>query len=342
MIGPFPNPPAFSRGRVDAQCFASRLLHANPWNDPTARDLFVYLPPGYGKSEERYPVVLLLAGFTGNGERMLARGLTELSIAARIDRLLERGCPPFIAVLPDCMTTLGGSQYVDSPALGSYASYLVEEVRRFVDGRYRTTGRWGVAGKSSGGFGALHLAMAFPGVFEAVACHSGDMGFDLCYLEDIAGTVRALRAAGGVRPFLSAFWQKPDLGSDDFHALNILCMACAYASHRVAGNFPARLPVDVETGVVDFAVLESWRVYDPIDRLDSDDARQALRTLRLLHVDCGDRDEHLLHLGARRFVRGLADAGIAHTYEEFPGGHRATTHRYDVSLPRLARVLSQA
>ena len=60
---------------------------------------------------------------------MLARTLTEHSLATRCDRWIADGqCPPFIAVLPDCMTYLGGSQFVDSPAIGSYASHLMTEV----------------------------------------------------------------------------------------------------------------------------------------------------------------------------------------------------------------------
>ena len=35
-----------------------------------------------------------------------------------------------ILVMPDCFTRYGGSQYVDSPALGRYASYLTEELVR--------------------------------------------------------------------------------------------------------------------------------------------------------------------------------------------------------------------
>ena len=41
---------------------------------------------------------------------------------------------PFIAVLPDCMTYLGGSQFVDSPAIGAYASHLMTEVVPIVGG----------------------------------------------------------------------------------------------------------------------------------------------------------------------------------------------------------------
>ena len=41
---------------------------------------------------------------------------------------------------------------------------------------------------------------------------------------------------------------------------------------------------------------------------------------------------HHLQLGARIYTRRLRELGIAHTYEEFEGGHRNTAHRYEVSL----------
>jgi enterochelin esterase family protein len=337
MIGPFPNLPLAARGRVVALTSRAPALAGNPWNDPPERDVFVYTPPGYDADDARYPAVLVLPGFASAGEKLLARGLTERSIAARIDHLLAAGTPPFLAVLPDCMTSVGGSQYIDSPVLGPYASYLRHDVLSLVDTGFRTTGRWGVAGKSSGGFGALRLAMSFPGAFEAVACHSGDLGFDLCYLEDIAAAVRAIGRVGTAADFVHAFWRKQSPGRDDFAAMNILCMSAAYARERIEAPFPARLPMDPALGAVDFAVLESWRAHDPIERVVLEG--EGLSSLRLLWIDCGDRDEHLLHLGARRLVERLKELDIAHRYEEFPGGHRGTSHRYDVSLPALVRVL---
>jgi len=65
----------------------------------------------------------------------------------------------------------------------------------------------------------------------------------------------------------------------------------------------------------------------------------ALRSLRLLYVDCGTKDEFHLHHGARRFVRELSKLGIAHHYEEFDDGHMNVPYRYDTSLPMLARAL---
>ncbi len=337
MIGPFPNVPLAERGRVVALTSLAPALGGNAWGDPSERDLFVYVPPGYDATDARYPAVLVLPGFASVGEKLLARGLGELSIATRIDRLLANGTPPFLAVLPDCMTSLGGSQYIDSPVLGPYASYLRHDVLALVDTEFRTTGRWGVAGKSSGGFGALRLAMSFPGVFDAVACHSGNLGFDLCYLEDIPAAVRAIHRVGTPAEFVSAFWEKPSPGRDDFAAMNILCMSAAYATEKIAGPFPARLPVDVRTGVVDFAVLDAWRAHDPIERVVTEGV--GLSSLRLLRIDCGESDEHLLQLGARRFTARLRDLDIAHEYEEFRGGHRGTSHRYDLSLPAMVRSL---
>jgi enterochelin esterase family protein len=67
----------------------------------------------------------------------------------------------------------------------------------------------------------------------------------------------------------------------------------------------------------------------------------ALQGLDLLFLDAGAWDEYHLQLGARRLVHQLQALDIAHEYDEFPGGHRGTTWRYDVSLPKLARALTR-
>jgi enterochelin esterase-like enzyme len=324
------------------QCLSHRseLLVGNPFGDPHIRDLFVYTPPGYSDTGPPLPAVMILPGYTGMGEKLLARGLTDISIATRIDRLILNGSPPFIAVFPDCMTTLGGSQYVDSPGLGAYASYLVEEIRPHVDGLLRTSGRWGVVGHSSGGFGALHLAMSAPGAFQAVACHAGDMGFDLCYLSEFAPAVRAVQRAGGIKAFIGDFWAKRHLGGDDIAAMSLLCLSCAYSPDPSAEPVPARLPVDFETGAVDFDVLQSWMALDPLVRVEQAECIAALQSLDLLFIDAGSKDEYNLHLGARRLSGRLQAHGVAHIYEEFDGGHRGSAWRYGVSLAHAAEALS--
>lgn len=337
MPHPFPNLPPNQRGTVHTLRIRSEALAGNPWGDPVERDLYVYTPPGH--DGRGLPALMVLAPFSGTGEKLLARGLSDVSIATRFDRLIAQGCPPFVAVLPDCMTTLVGSQYVDSPGIGRYATYVAEEVRAFVADRFQA-GPWGVLGRSSGGFGALSVAMDFPGTFEAAASHAGDMGFDLAYLGDLSPAVTGVRLLGGLEGFVEAFWAENSPPGPAFAAMNVLCMACAYSPDPSARPIPARLPVDFQTGAVDFDVLRSWQRLDPVVRVEEPAAQDALGSLRLLFLDAGDRDEYHLQLGLRRFASRLSAAGVAHVHEEFRGGHRGTNHRYDVSIPRLVSALS--
>jgi len=339
MPSPFPNLPPDQRGTVHLLRVVSDALRDNPWADPHERDLHVWTPPGWTPDGPPLPALLVLAPFSGTGEKLLARGLTEESIATRLDRLHAQGCPPVIAVLPDAMTSLVGSQYVDSPGLGAYATYVTEDVRSAVAARLPLTGRWGALGRSSGGFGALHLAMSHPGSFAAVASHAGDMGFDLAYLGDVPAAVTGVEMLGGLDGFVSAFWSRYDLPGPAFAAMNVLCLSCAYTPDPDASPIPARLPVDFDTGAVDLEVFDAWSAFDPVVRAADPAARDALAALDLLFLDAGTRDEYHLQRGLRRFVSRLDAHGVDFEHEEFPGGHRGTSYRYDISIPRLARAL---
>ena len=93
-----------------------------------------------------------------------------------------------------------------------------------MDRTYRTLPRRahrGVMGKSSGGYGALALAMRHPDVFGAVASHSGDMYFDYCYRPDIPRAIDLYRAAGGVEAWLRAFEAAPRKTTEHLHGLDV-------------------------------------------------------------------------------------------------------------------------
>src|SRR5579871_4747745 len=146
------------RGEVTVLSIESELLKKNPLGDPSTREVPVYLPAAYAASaEKRFPVVYVLAGFTGTG-RMLTNvpAFDEALAPDRLDRLIAEGMPPVIAVFPDCSTKYGGSQYLDSPATGPYMSHVVQELVPEIDRRFRTIpdrDARAVIGKSSGGFG---------------------------------------------------------------------------------------------------------------------------------------------------------------------------------------------
>src|SRR3989442_7953837 len=165
------------RGTIRSEPIESSVLRGNLPGDPEARDLYLYLPPGYERGSERYRVAWCLSGFTGRGRMLLNDSPWMPGIGDRMDVLLADGrAKPMIVALPDCFTHLGGSQYVNSPALGDYEDHVVKELVPFVDSHYRTLPapeHRGVIGKSSGGDGALRRGPRPPRGFGAGRCPSG-------------------------------------------------------------------------------------------------------------------------------------------------------------------------
>ena len=331
------------KGTVVCERFTSRVLEGNLPGDPHVRDLYVYLPPGYEKSSERYPVSWCLSGFTGRGRMLLNDNPWTPGIADRMDALIADGtAKPMILALPDCFTHIGGSQYINSPALGRYEDHVIQELVPYVDQRFRTLAapeHRGVIGKSSGGYGALVLGMRHPETFAGVVCHSGDLLFEHCYKRDFGPTIRTLAKKGGVESFLKAFRASPKKAHADIGALNILAMAAAYSPNVKSTPPWCDLPFDLTTGELDEKVWSRWLEWDPLFMIDRH--AEAFRKLRLLFLDCGQEDEFYLELGARAFAKKLRAMGIAHEYEEFEDGHMSISYRMDRSLPKLSHALGR-
>lgn len=338
-----PRPPA-SAGRVDAFIHESEVLGGNPLGDPTRRSVAVYLPPGYDDSDRCYPTLWSLPAYTSSGPAQLSWRNHGESLPQRLDRLIgERTMPPALCVMPDTYTSLGGNQFVDSPAIGDYASYLVDELIPAVDGRYRTvadaSGR-AAFGKSSGGFGALHLARTRPATFGAIASHAGDAGFDRVFPRDFVTACDELaRHDLDLEGFVRAFWRARRPSGRAFHTLMVLCLSASYSpdSSRPLG---LALPFDLRTARLDEAVWQRWLPFDPVHW---DDAGMAsLASLRGVWIDAGDRDQYYIHYGTRELHDRLERAGIDHRYEEFSGTHSGMDWRFDHSLPWLVDRLESA
>ena len=164
-------PNAYERalaGRLERHVIVSELLADNPLGDPAERPLEVYVPPGYDEDpQRRYPSVYVIQGYTGAVPMWHNRAPFRPTFPEVVDALFAGGdAPACVVVFVDAWTAYGGSQFVDSPGTGRYHSYLCDEVVPFVDARYRTlaaAAHRGIAGKSSGGFGAMITPDAAPG-----------------------------------------------------------------------------------------------------------------------------------------------------------------------------------
>jgi Putative esterase len=332
------------KGRVDEHVFESEVLKDNPLGDPNERPLWVYVPPGYDDdAERRYPSVYAIQGMTGQIDMWRNRFAFRKNFPELADDAIAGGdCPPCILVYVDCWTSFGGSQFLDSPGTGRYHTYLCEEVVPWVDANYRSlpaAENRGIAGKSSGGYGAMVTPMLRPDLFGGLATHAGDALFEVCYQAEFSDDARALRDDydGSYKKFWEDFRSRPALSKNsDFHLVNTYAMAACYSAEE---DGTVTLPFDTATGQLIPEVWERWLRWDPVRMV----ARyaDALRSLTAIYVDAGKRDEFYLDLGAEAFRRALEEIGVTDVFFElFDATHMSIEYRYPLSLKYLAERLT--
>ena len=159
-----------------------------------ARNVTVWLPPGYDAGDARYPVLYMHDGQNlfdparapfgewGVDEhltRLGANGQVRMPIVVGVHntplRLREYVPADMIRALPaeirDSLLTMYGGE----PLSDGYLRFLVEELKPFVDRTYRTLpGRDDtvIAGSSMGGLISLYAVMKHPAVFGSAGCLS--------------------------------------------------------------------------------------------------------------------------------------------------------------------------
>lgn len=323
-IGAVCAPPASAQGRIVIETLHSQALQGNRIGDTPDRQVTIYLPPSYDRdAARRYPVVYLLHGATSDPKEWLDGSYQGLNLSATLDQ--RAGLAEYIVVMPLADNSFGGSFYVNSSAFGRWEDFVVTELVRFVDARFRTLPvrqSRGLAGQSMGGFGALYLAGrhadTFGHVYAMSACCLGFLG-------DLAAE--------------SARWRMKPRGW-------LRAMAAAFAPDPLRDPAAAPAPVPFVAGPGGrmqevSAVARAWREYLPLYRLMRDPS--PYRRLCTIALEAGRQDEVPNVLpGTAAFSRELKRAGIAHTFDEFTGGHTdRTRERFETAvLPFFGRVLS--
>ncbi|MDF1836684.1 MAG: alpha/beta hydrolase-fold protein [Planctomycetota bacterium] len=336
----FDRTPLPMQGRLEMRPIDSQVLRGNALGDAHLRELPVYLPPGV--DSKGLPCVFILSAFTGTPFPLMERHPWKMGALWKYERAVMAGeVPPAMIVMPDTFTRLGGSQFVNSSAVGRYEDHMIEEVLPFVQEHYAPDpNRRIVVGKSSGGFGALHLAMRHPGLFQVVGSIAGDCHFEYGYGSEMLSGLREIeKHEGGAAGFLKKFMDTHKLDGDGHAALNLLAMSACY-SPNPDSPLGFDLPVDLHTGRRKDEVWLRWLTFDPVVACASHST--ALSQLKGLYLEAGKRDEFHLQFSLRILVQELNRLGIPHDHVEFDGGHFGMDARFETVLPKLLGYLDRA
>ncbi len=147
------------------------------------RRITIYTPPGYERSNEKYPVLYLLHGAGGDEEAWISLGRS----AQILDNLIAQGkAQPMIMVMPngnviqDAAPGEGSKGFykpqfmIEKTMDGTYEANFMDIVK-FVESNYRVKADKAyraIAGLSMGGFHSYHISRYYPNMFDYVGLFS--------------------------------------------------------------------------------------------------------------------------------------------------------------------------
>ncbi|MDP6870514.1 MAG: alpha/beta hydrolase-fold protein [Candidatus Poseidoniaceae archaeon] len=289
--------------------------------DPLEREIVVHIPPNNGGP---LPCIIYLAPFTGTGFARANWKAYAETLPQRHERLVKEGSMgPCILVMPDTFTSLGGNQFIDSEIMGKWGTWLREDLQNEIKSRYEIEG-FGLVGKSSGGYGALVRGM-LDEEWDAVACHSGDCGFELIYGSAFPSVLTNRLQYDGNNEFINSLKNNAENGNADMHSLMIMAMASTYGD--------GTLPV-TDNCIVDEKKWAHWAKWDPLNLIEM------YHDLPPTWIDVGNCDQYHIQYGLRQLHAKMNELNIEHEWEEFPGTHSGIDHRLNLSLPWLYSIIT--
>jgi enterochelin esterase family protein len=167
-----------------------------------SRRMYVYTPPGYETSKERYPVLYLLHGGGGDEDAWCTLGRANTIL----DNLIAQGkAKPMIVVMPNGNANQYASPGAGPPdlpmpnlfpssapapgaarpsainlaAMRPYPDSLVKDIIPYVEKNYRVIANKdnrAIAGLSMGGFHTISATLNYPGMFGYIGIYSSGAG----------------------------------------------------------------------------------------------------------------------------------------------------------------------
>ncbi|MBI1931948.1 MAG: alpha/beta hydrolase [Ignavibacteriales bacterium] len=139
------------------------------------RDIIILLPPSYNISAKRYPVL-----YMQDGQNLFNPITSYIGYDWKVDEVLSK---LFASKIVEEIIVVGIYNYKDrfdeynyfSEKGKKYASFLIKELKSFIDENYRTfpfASQTAVMGSSLGGLFSFQLFWNFPKIFGKAACLS--------------------------------------------------------------------------------------------------------------------------------------------------------------------------
>ena len=161
-------------GTIEERWYASKTLD-------TTRRAYIYTPPNYEKSADRYPVLYLLHGAGSDDSAWTESGRAHLIL----DNLMADGkLKPLVVVMPygyaypPTSPLAAGPDAMKRQRIG-FERDLIEDLIPFVQANYRVYAdrdRRAIAGLSLGGGQALGIGLSHTDLFSRVAGFSAALG----------------------------------------------------------------------------------------------------------------------------------------------------------------------
>ena len=309
------------------------------WNQYPARKVAVYLPPGYDILNligPRYPTLYLLPGFNGEPSFGFEYGNETYYLAASIakiaDRLIASGeIKPMFIVMPDASIPYGGSFYANSTLAGKWEDMMSAELVRKIDredgvgaGLRTLTAKESraIGGHSSGGYGAIRIAMSNDSLFNSVSAIDAPLDFD------------GSGSFGGIKQFFSSYlsesgitteaqYQDTDTAgfrSQPYKTL-LYSMAATFSpaprtgQTGTLGSLRINLPFDYQGNRVD-SIWNKWMANDLYGWLDTTTYRNVLENQHL-YFETSDNDIYKFNTQTQLFMEKLTTLGISYGSAHF-------------------------
>lgn len=202
-----PQPPSASRDRQEGvPIVAGTSYTLNSHVLGKAREVNVWLPPGYAKGDQHYTVLYLLDGgreqdfphIAGLGQLGALSGTYEALIIVGV-RTRERQ--------HELTPVAKDARYLRAfPSAGGateFRRYLVEDVKPFVEARFRTGKRSALLGESLAGLFVVDTFLNQPDAFDDYIAVSPSLWWDDRALAHAAARLLAARKVTGRRLYLT-------------------------------------------------------------------------------------------------------------------------------------------